>query len=623
MKHLLAALLVVTAFWVWPADAQVATVWTQLHGKLLPTDPPGTEASLSLLAPINGMAYGTVGIRLTADAPVTVTVGTFTGPAVIPANLIHVYYQVPIWTATTTSTGRSVGVGRGAIDGEIPDPLLPLFDDWGTGQAIAQGSTLAAERSHGFLLVVWTDDLPAGNYTGSLTVSWGADSQDVSVALRVAEVVLPKRTMIPSSFRMMPQDIVRFYGFPWFGGLAREYELIRNYRSVAVRFRLTPVYEAAEVFWSDPANGMMYGVTYGLSETANPDGTFSYTAIACWDQLQDPFCADKTALMTDHVLGILDGGSLNQDVTNGYLMGNWVWIGGFQPVTELWPPLANASDQDAALTAIYQAVVANMKRLGVMDSLVWYLVDEPNGSTMQELITSSLPFIRDLDPDFWKSTLITHAPVVTVEWPQINGLLGTAATALKLARPYLFPWMMGDAEWDEARAAGMRQWYYDSNAQAGADYPTLAINAIPEAEPIAMAWTGFAQRIAGHLYWGTLSGIGDDLDNRFGKSGDGYLMYAGAGPGYRSFFPDVPEMDFPLPSLRLVALAVGVNDWSLLQMAEARGMGDWARAWAASCAREFAEAWTEDPDCYDTARAALLAALEPDGTQVPPPPPNP
>ena len=67
------------------ARSAESAVWAKVHGKVLASEPPGSDTSLNLLAPINGLAYGQVGVRLDVAAPVTVTIGPFVGPAMIPA----------------------------------------------------------------------------------------------------------------------------------------------------------------------------------------------------------------------------------------------------------------------------------------------------------------------------------------------------------------------------------------------------------------------------------------------------------------------------------------------------------------------------------------------------------
>lgn len=127
-----------------------------------------------------------------------------------------------------------------------------------------------------------------------------------------------------------------------------------------------------------------------------------------------------------------------------------------------------------------------------------------------------------------------------------------------------------DREWkvERAKAKGAELWWYGCNGPL-APYPTLHLDAELTTGRI-VSWLQQAYQVTGQLYWSVSTASNPYEDYWFSHesnvkqsviaNGDGYLVYPGAKYGY----------DGPLPSMRLMAVRDGYEEYELLMDIEHR-----------------------------------------------------
>ncbi|HEY4885988.1 MAG TPA: DUF4091 domain-containing protein, partial [Myxococcales bacterium] len=143
----------------------------------------------------------------------------------------------------------------------------------------------------------------------------------------------------------------------------------------------------------------------------------------------------------------------------------------------------------------------------------------------------------------------------------------------------------------------------DGTGETG--WPTYAIDA-DATRHRAMEWLSFTYDVQGELYFDVTFAyfVGDPWVNQtaFGGTGDGTLFY----PGTPARIGGKTEV--PVESLRLKGIRDGMEDYELLNLAKALGVGDRAKAIAQGVYTKTYQA-TTTPAALDSARAELAALI--------------
>jgi len=181
---------------VLPSGSLPAVLWTvPAPRKVLPDagPPEGKAAGLSLSACRGEREPCQLVLRPERDLPgLAVTVSDLQGPGLIPASAFTVRYVGLV----------NVDKGRGsarAHGGPAPDPLLdqpPTSLPQGQAQSI-------------WLTALIPSQAAAGDYQGTVTITWGNARAEVPIVLHVYDFSLPERPALSTLARIWPSKVPR------------------------------------------------------------------------------------------------------------------------------------------------------------------------------------------------------------------------------------------------------------------------------------------------------------------------------------------------------------------------------------------------------------------------------
>jgi hypothetical protein len=423
----------------------------------------------------------------------------------------------------------------------------------------------------------------AGTYRGEIVVTDGVGTAHVPLSVEVWNLDLPDMNVLTTHFRLQCDDIKHYHAGTWtcYGGAT---DCWMDYgptaRTIAKRYE-----ELLHTHRIDPGQNII----------ASPEG----------DQCAAPTSwTDYDAAMQPY----MDGSYFADGVPSGRLETP------FSPGTDYGLGAACTSHE---YTTVAAAWAAHLKQKGWFERAVVYAYDEPDSSVLPAIAADSAR-MQAADAD-WKAHIMDTTAPTTSSIGTLGPALGIFCAAL--AEYDHWDWgseeTYGRAEWPQLFAQGIKLWFYDSNNQ-GAPYPTLASNTLDGLEPTMMMWGSWYEGATGFLYYATTGwDAGDSWGPtvHFGKTGDGVLIYPGNHNGLNApeGSPADVAIDGPIPSYRLKALRLGLQDYALFALAAQHGLTDLVRTQIATVYSQLGGC--DDPSCptpaggfyWKTDEAALQA----------------
>lgn len=262
----------------------------------------------------------------------------------------------------------------------------------------------------------------------------------------------------------------------------------------------------------------------------------------------------------------------------------------------------------------YRCVETHLREMGWLDRGFLNLGDEPMRSeyprvrAAAEVVKAAAPGIRTLVTEPFSRDLQGAIDI----WCPDLWALGDSVRCVPFAVqwPYRFrldiQWNPRPAVYRDRTARGERVWFYTSLASFVFDYPNLFIDSDAQCQRV-IPWLASRYGITGLLYWQTVYAYGKAGDpwsrpRLLMTNGDGNLLYPGT-PGR-----DDIAVHQPVPSLRLMILRDGMEDFEYLAMLERGGDGALARELARTVA-PWSLQWSHDPSVLSKARAAAAERL--------------
>jgi hypothetical protein len=267
----------------------------------------------------------------------------------------------------------------------------------------------------------------------------------------------------------------------------------------------------------------------------------------------------------------------------------------------------------------YRGVEAHLSERGWLDRGFAYVADEPMRSEYPEVkasataIKAAAPGIRTLATEPFTRAL---AGVIDIWCPDLWAL-GDSISFVPIAARwprhlYLdFQYAPPSCVYRDRAALGEQAWLYTCLSSFALDYPNLFIDTDAQSQRV-IPWLAFRHGMTGLLYWQTVYAYqmaGDPWMKPYltMTNGEGNLLYPGT-PGREDI-----TAHLPVPSLRLVLLRDGMEDYEYLALLDRAGES----ALAGKLARKVAPSsltWPHNVDVLAQARvkaAERLAAAAP------------
>ena len=265
----------------------------------------------------------------------------------------------------------------------------------------------------------------------------------------------------------------------------------------------------------------------------------------------------------------------------------------------------------------YRSVEAHLREKEWLDRGFADVMDEPMRSeypavkAAAAVIKTAAPGIRTLVTEPFTRALAGPIDI----WCPDLWALGDSMAFVPIAAqwPYRihldFQWNPYPSVYRERTARGEQVWCYTSLASFVFDYPNLFIDARAQSQRV-IPWLAFRYGITGFLYWQTVFAYRQEGDpwskpRLMMTNGDGNLLYPGT-PGRE----DIAAHQ-PVPSMRLVLLRDGMEDYEYLALLDRRGDGKLAARLARVVASGSLQ-WSHDVSVLartrETAAERLAAA---------------
>ncbi|MBN1771806.1 MAG: DUF4091 domain-containing protein [Deltaproteobacteria bacterium] len=520
--------------------------------KVQPTTVPGTAAAIELATTRRSWAAAQLVVRAEAGVLRGVDLAATdlddgAGHAIAASNVVFFRQRFIDYTGVSESEPGNVPVPDESptADPLLPDPLVPFVDPY-SGAPAGAPFDVAADRNQ----PVWVDvfvpeDTLAGTYTGTIRVTAeGLVGASVPLTVEVWDLVLPDMQSVPTWFGAHVEEVIHYHAGTsacsgsscWIDWTARSREVVKRYEELAHAHRI----DTGQHFVPDPEGPGACGVP---------------TDWSAYDAAVEPY---------------MDGSYFADGV----------------PSTRLDVPFSPGVDwgyegscDQAGYTALAAAWAAHLEERGWMSRAIAYAYDEPPDSVYPDIARHS-GWLQDGDPDWKAHVLVTSSPTPAGA-PILDPAVGIYCVCLRCYDGWVLADDYGRAEWPALFAAGIRLWFYESNAQSD-PYPTFAANTLWGAEPLIALWGSWFERASGFLLWDVMAWDRDDPwgpNVGYGKTGDGVLLYPGHHDGLAAPAGSPPEvaLDGPIPSYRLKMVRAGLQDWALFRLAEDRGLGELAR----------------------------------------------
>ena len=262
----------------------------------------------------------------------------------------------------------------------------------------------------------------------------------------------------------------------------------------------------------------------------------------------------------------------------------------------------------------YRAVEDHLREKGWLERGFASLPDEPMRSEYPE-VKASAEAIKAAAPGI--RTLVTEPFTRALEgaidiWCPDLWALGDSILCMPFAVrwPYRFHFDFqrnpDPRVYRDRVARGENAWFYTGLSAFAFDYPNLFIDTRGESQRV-IPWLAFRYGITGLLYWQTVSAYSQKGDpwsqpRVMMTNGDGNLLYPGA-PGRSDIVSHKP-----VPSLRLVLLRDGMEDYEYLALLERDGDGKLAGQLARAVAPSSLT-WSHDASVLLRMRAAAAERI--------------
>jgi len=535
-------------------------VWTQpTRTKVQPTTVPNSATRVELAGPRSSYqayqvvvtASGTGGLRgVQAEASALVS----EGGDEIPASELSLFREWFIDFEGVEATGGSEPAPEHSPSGDsrIPDPLIPLLHPL-DGELMGQPFDVAEGTNQPLWLDVHIPaGTPAGTYTGTVILSDEEEqSTEVPITLEVWDLDLPDMTAVTTWFIFRIDNLVEYHSDTedcyssgcWLDWTERSRTIVKRYEELAHRHRI----DVGPHFTHPP-----------IDDCEVPTDFTEYDA---------------------DVAPYMDGSYFEDGVPITRLPI------GFQPGTMEWGLGAGCSESE--YSALAAAWAQHLKDRGWFDRSYIYALDEPPTSAYPDIALHS-SWLQQGDPD-WKDRII----LTTTPRFEYAELLNPAVGIYDINPPY-FSFTedqntvdsnvdaYGRFSVDELFDQGIQIWFYESCSVVPPS-PTFGTNTLDGAEPQMLMWGSWYERATGFLFWAVnawdIEAPWGTNHEAFSKTGDGVLVYPGHHDGLSSpaGSPAGVELDGPIPSYRLKMIRAGLQDWALFDLADERGLGDFAR----------------------------------------------
>ncbi len=442
--------------------------------------------------------------------------------------------------------------GDGAA-GTWPDGLIPDVDPIAGEKRNAFPFDVPANESRAVLVDIHAPQgTPAGKYTGTLHINGGV-KQDVPVELTVWDFEVPSTSTLRTAFGMSWNGPCMGHGDGNCGGGDSDRALRARYVQAALD---------NHVSLHQPYNAL----------PVDNSGNENWGA---FDQYAGPF---------------LDG-TADTRLPGARLSSVSVYGSHASPIVKAWSNHFKAKGWTAT-------------------TLFDYVCDEPPLTCQWSDIPGRVAQVHAGDPGM--PTLVTTATWdaqsngitgIDLFVPVINFVEGKPGTSLAGNQRSRFPaniWWYQSCMSHGCSGVGP---ILDGTGETG--WPTYSIDA-DATRHRAMEWLSFTYDVQGELYYDvTFAYFGGDPwvnQSAFGGTGDGTLFY----PGTPAKIGGKTEV--PVESLRLKGIRDGMEDYELLNLAKALGVGERAKAIAQGVHPKTYQA-TTTPAALDSARAELAALI--------------
>jgi hypothetical protein len=549
VKILLAVLAAVAAFQ--PVAASAVDVWTT-HSteKIKASAAPRSTAAAKIAAARNEFEAFQV-VVTGAASNVRATVTDLAGPGKISAVRL---YREALMNISNPS-------GLDGTTGSIPDGLVPDTDEvYGERRNAFPFSVPAGESRAIWVEVLVPADATAGDYTGTVNVTWDGGSKAIPVTLTVWPFKLPSTASLKTAF-----------GFTW-GALNTAHgvstgDAIASLRAAYNRFALDHRITLSHV--DDGAgNDMTHFASYygpsieGTAATRLPGAEMTAVELMGNIDTWSPFFSQKG------------------------------WSDRLFQYTCDEPPLTCAWSDIPARAAVARAASPAVR------TLVTTTLTEAQSHGVLSSIDIMVPVINYLD-DKAGNTFAGEQRAKYDAW-----LAGSSKREVWAYQSCMSHGCGGGVNFGNPSAS---DYYYTG-------WPSYAIDA-SAVRNRAMEWLSFKFRLTGELYYESVESYRNDPWSSqwaFGGNGDGTFFYPGTTARVGG------SHDIPVASIRLKMIREGMEDYEYLKLLSDLGGEADARAIAAKLFPHAYETAQSADDLY-AARAQLASLIVQRSGGTPPP----
>lgn len=455
---------------------------------------------------------------------------------------IHVHRFLEYYLKLMVHTGSKYGPLKEVIN---PDPLIPFNDPYLSGHRVVQSISLEGQKNQPVWIDVHFDrSCSSGTFPGILTV-WhsGKVVRKTEVLFHILPATLPGRVPLD---RWMELYISRL----WQG------ELIPNdeaFRIIIDRyFRMAHAYGFATNPTGDIGPGIQWDWNTGKPVSVNWDR---------YDQIYGPLLSGELTGMTPNVFALpIPTDSLGVGMWGGFMI-----EGGSPTPIDEWKGIPDIATQNLA-----KLLVQHWKEKGwPIERTFAYPFDEP----MHKLVyyQDIYKLIRKVTTSLHQGSdhqirlMLTDAP-----WPWLKQQKGhdkhVMDDVVDIWAPSSETYIPERMEKYQER--GKRTWFYQSGAPfiGGSDLSSTGLGFR------MWFWTAWKYRTNGVFYWVSNFWPGNNAAvNPYTRqgSGDGVVFY----PGRELHFIGYPDVDGPVPSVRMAQWRRGYEDYKYLYLLKQKGKG--------------------------------------------------
>jgi len=512
--------------------------------KVQPHHEVGTEQSVHVQLALGEWEGFQLSIAAdTATSGVDVIASDLVGPdgAVLPAADIRLYREHYLQIDEPSPFGVTYHEREAGL---YPDPLIPLVDPYDGTTPVGAPFDLEPGTTTAVFVDVYADlAVEPGVYVGTVTVSAGADSVEVTLTVEVWPFELPAVKTMGTAYGFSYNLPRLYHGGPDSEPTLDTDEVLRRYLQALHEHRMDPTHVNGDVEFSFDVDGNLEEVDW-----------------TAYDAEVEPFIEGT---MFDDGVGVTRFS-----------------VARFAPGTGTGSYTEDEYGQAAA------AFAEHLDEKGWWERAYVYALDEPwlnGGDPAYEQLHTDAQRLFEYS-ELWRD----HVLVTSAYYPIIDGDVGIWCPVTPMFDDYFWPegWYEG-AEFYAARP-DEELWFYVCNANLP-PYAGYDIDTTIGYEPRIVKWGTWAEGATGFLYWSSTYWVDDDPWNAFAnwdyfgplfsRNGDGFLIYPGdhdgtaAGKGS----PEGVSIDGPVVSYRMKQIRDGFEDWELFALCDELGGGDYAR----------------------------------------------